>query len=627
MQHWTCNHGTHHIEDNHPLRALGKPFALEITLDRACVRQGTEASLLSVTSQEGDVLLGASLTQGALKVFWITDANPCCLELACPQIASAGGPDVHLLLEYLGYRAALYVDGTLVDEEWPMGDISWAAAESVTVGDAGMAVLCATFCSGADALGLAPTDGQSTGAADLAHVQYWKPEGHNTGVGDCMPFYHAGRFHLFYLFDRRGHASKWGKGAHQWAHISSTDLMHWESHPLAIPITEEWEGSICTGSVIHHGDGYHAFYAVRAMDGSPAKLTEAISQDGVHFTKTQAYWTLTEPYHTESARDPVVLQDDDGFFHMLVTTSDMRLPTRQNGCLAHLISNDLATWKQQEPFLTPGYSAQPECADWFAWNGWHYLVFSNSQFGPRYRMARQPGGPWQRPPCDLIDGYAYMVPKSAPFHDGRRIMAGFVRRPGARYAGRLVLRELVQNADGTLGTRFLPEGLPAAEGADAGPMEVLSGRLEATPGGFTLGAAEGLAAARASTPSRDYRLRAKVSVAAGAAGFGLCVNASADMAQGFEVRFCPETGRVLAGTLDKGLNAANHTLFLDQVENLGNQVCIELVVYEDVVDLCVNGNRTLVAPNPETEHAGLFLFAHWGQVAFSEFNIAPLPGA
>jgi hypothetical protein len=29
-------------------------------------------------------------------------------------------------------------------------------------------------------------------------------------AGDCIPFYHDGTFHLFYLFDRRHHGSKWG---------------------------------------------------------------------------------------------------------------------------------------------------------------------------------------------------------------------------------------------------------------------------------------------------------------------------------------------------------------------------------------------------------------------------------
>jgi len=53
--------------------------------------------------------------------------------------------------------------------------------------------------------------------SSVTNIQNWSPEGLNTGVGDVMPFSHDGTFHLFYLFDRRGHESKWGLGAHQWA--------------------------------------------------------------------------------------------------------------------------------------------------------------------------------------------------------------------------------------------------------------------------------------------------------------------------------------------------------------------------------------------------------------------------
>ncbi|MHB0858696.1 MAG: family 43 glycosylhydrolase [Anaerolineae bacterium] len=566
-----------------------------------------------------------------MKLTFVTDARKEGMEVACPHPRQGNTADRTLLVRYLGHRVEFYVDGELVDEEWPMGNIPFGSSSRIIVGDVSAQDVDVTFYRGAGDIDTLPEAVAAQGS--LGHeqamgggleqrtIQYWKPVGHNTGVGDCMPFYHEGRFHLFYLFDRRSHKSKWGKGAHQWAHISTTDLIHWESHPMAIPITEEWEGSICTGSLIHHDGCFHAYYAVRTMDGSPAKLTQAVSRDGIRFDKTQAYWTLTDPYHAESARDPVVLQDADGTFHMLVTTSDMRLPIKQNGCLAHLVSKDLETWEQKEPFLTPGYSAQPECADWFAWNGWCYLIFSNGQFGPRYRMARKPLGPWIRPVCDRIDGYAYMVPKSAAFQDGRRILAGFVKQPGSMYAGRLVLRELVQNADGSLGTRFLPEALPAIEEAAQKPSEALSGHMETQQNAFVLGSAEGLAVARVPTPSRNYRVRVKARAEEGTANFGLCVRASVDLASGFEVRFCPEIKMVLIGSIDKGMNAVVHPTYLEHVEGLDGEVDIQLVVYQDIIDLCINGIRTLVCPISPTAQAEFSVFAHEGQVAFSDMTI------
>jgi hypothetical protein len=87
-------------------------------------------------------------------------------------------------------------------------------------------------------------------------MQYFRPDG-NFFVGDCMPFFHDGTFRLYYLVDEAHHEALGGLGGHQWEQASTEDLVHWKHHPLAIPITEEREGSICTGSVFFHKGTYY----------------------------------------------------------------------------------------------------------------------------------------------------------------------------------------------------------------------------------------------------------------------------------------------------------------------------------------------------------------------------------
>lgn len=166
-----------------------------------------------------------------------------------------------------------------------------------------------------------------------------------------MPFFHEGRFRLYYLFDRHGHGSKWGLGAHQWAHASTRDLVEWTEHPMAIPITQPEEGSICTGSVFFSGGEYHAFYAVRTADGSPARLTSARSRDGIQFEKSDWALELREPYSGPPVRDPVVFRDPaTGLFQMLVTTELLKPAfAGRVGCLATLVSKDLRKWERREP--------------------------------------------------------------------------------------------------------------------------------------------------------------------------------------------------------------------------------------------------------------------------------------
>ena len=102
----------------------------------------------------------------------------------------------------------------------------------------------------------------------------------------------------------------------------------------------------------------------------------------------------------------------------------------------------------------------PECPDYFEWNGWYYLTFLQGGWA-RYRMSREPLGPWTCPAVDTYDGPGVFAMKTAAFGEGRRIGAGFVpwRQEGRddggqQYAGNLVFRELIQHPDGTLGSRF-----------------------------------------------------------------------------------------------------------------------------------------------------------------------------
>src|SRR4051812_17493765 len=111
-------------------------------------------------------------------------------------------------------------------------------------------------------------------------MQYYKPEAPNQWVGDCMPFYHEGVFHFYYLIDVDHHQALGGLGGHQWAHAASTDLVEWTHYPLALAITEAEECSICTGSVFYHDGTFYAFHAVRRPNWTQ-RLGVATSADGI----------------------------------------------------------------------------------------------------------------------------------------------------------------------------------------------------------------------------------------------------------------------------------------------------------------------------------------------------------
>ncbi|MBQ8087540.1 MAG: glycosyl hydrolase [Clostridia bacterium] len=500
-----------------------------------------------------------------------------------------------------GYSFRLYVNGALEDEEWPLGapkDGPWEIFADDGVTDFELSV---------------PSDIAEDAETDFDRpFQNYVHPGHNTAVGDCMPFNRDGRWCLYYLLDRRAHRSKNGLGAHQWAQISSADLKHWVIHPMAVGITEQWEGSICTGSLIQKDGKTWAFYAVRMSDGTPARLTWAVSDDGVHFEKSNRYFALTEPYEPVSARDPMVFLGADGQYHMLVTTSLVE-GGRYGGCLAHLTSADLESWTQHEPFIVPGYSDQPECSDYFEWNGWYYLVFSNFAIA-RYRMSRQPFGPWIRPENDLLDALEIQVPKTAPYGE-RRFSTGFLARRPRSYAGSAVTHELFQRPDGTLGVRPLEEILPAAK------------RTE-TVAPISLADPQGRICAELPPTDGAFRLKAVLEPSGKGALYGINLKLGSESGDGkhsYRIEFDPAAGTVTIARPweDFGRGAGRDLL---KSINLAGAVPIDMTVSGDILDLILGDGRamTMRLDEPVSAQTTVELYAICGALNVKNITLYTL---
>lgn len=472
-------------------------------------------------------------------------------------------------LVWRGCRVELLQNGIVADEEWPIGEC--LKGGRVRLRDGGPL----TFSGFTDA-----PEPKAVSRPLPRGAQYYAPVQGSYNVGDCMPFYHDGVYHAYFLKDRHSHESKWKLGAHQFAHISSKDLIHWEEHPLAVPITHDWEGSICTGSFLFAKGKYYAFYAVRMSDKTSAKLTWATSEDGIRFEKSERYFSLREPYETTSARDPEVFLGEDGRYHMLVTTDlTQGAPAGRAGCLAHLVSGDLEEWEQLEPFYVPCYTDQPECADYFSWNGWYYLIFSN--YGcAKYRYSRSPFGPWEKPGEEVLDGLLYRVPKTAAYRGGRRIACGFLANAadGESYAGNMVFRELIQNPDGTLSTGLVPEMTPPL----AGQREVLElSAPESCPYAVQEWRQEGA----------EVHLRLQACPSRETVTYGLLLEPGEES---FELRVEPFADRIVCAPLNSSPFAEEKKKALHRVRGLEQETQLELIWHHGILDLCVNGNRTLI---------------------------------
>jgi hypothetical protein len=211
-------------------------------------------------------------------------------------------------------------------------------------------------------------------------------------------------------------------------------------------------------------------------------------------------------------------------------------------------------WEQREPFFEPGvgeetdWSEEPECPDYFQWGDWHYLIFSVQGY-TRYRISRNAFGPWIRPKVDAIDGPQLRVMKTAPFTGGRRLAAGFV--PVAGYGGHIVIRELVQHKDGSLGTKFAPELVP--------------------PG--------------------DARIRMKITPRTQLSRYGICLHVSQTPSVAYSITFDPLTESV---TWTLPGDSSVREFSLASVAGLDKPIDLEVILLGELLDISIDQRRTFV---------------------------------
>lgn len=370
----------------------------------------------AVSHKQGRKTLEIQAFDGILTVSVQYDYDRRPLDLSC-EIKE--GDKVEAVL--LDHRIELYVDGKLKDEEWPAGNRLFDSGDGFT---SDIRIQVTPYSK-------EETESPSV-VSTFENAEGWYP-GDGVFVGDCMPYVRDGEYHVLYLKDRHHHRSKWGMGAHQWEHISTKDFQTWSVHPMAVPITDKNEGSICTGSWIRNRGKEYLYYTVRQGRGMPAPICRSISEDGYHFVKDKNFsFTVSDKYHGASARDPKVVLGEDGLFHMFLTTS---LVKENRGCLAHYVSADMEKWiERDEPIYTVPNADQPECPDYFVYKGKYYLIFS-LRGRARYMVSSKPFEDFVMLSDEPIPCAG--VPKCAEWN-GRLLFTGFRVING--YAGSMTFK-------------------------------------------------------------------------------------------------------------------------------------------------------------------------------------------
>jgi hypothetical protein len=450
-------------------------------------------------------------------------------------------------------------------------------------------------------------------------LQYWRPRG-KAYAGDCMVTCNDGVFHLFYLYDRLHHGAKWGLGAHQYGHFSSSDLSHWTHYPLAVPLARQWECAMGTGNVIFnpHDKKWYAFYTdcgsrIQFVDKPQhgAWLFRAVSEDGIHFTKD--FKPVLPGFDSDIFYVP-----ETGKFHLIA-----------EGGRTHFESADLEKWTNVENSEFRKTAERDNlssiCPDTLAWNGWHYFTAGSS----RIYKSRSPLGPWEEIPKNTFDGLFFS--KMHEFKNGRALAAGWVAFPG--WGGNLVVRELLQSPNGDLGMKFVTEMIPACGKPLQLKLAAKKGEIAGDFAALRVRAGQTIAYAAAGDVPHEARIRLTVRPQRGAEVFGVSLCGEGDYEAGSELSFRPAgnhvqfahpqaggpAGKVGVATLMDGDTGA-----MPPMDGLSEPFTLDIIVKERILDVCIGDRRTFIARRSDPGGDRLFFFAKGGEVAFENIEVCPL---
>ena len=369
-----------------------------------------------------------------------------------------------IVLNFSGVRWSMYADGQLLDNDFPFGYPQWGEKNTWKM-NREYVTKAALYLPG-----IKPEKQKIKDSGNLSEVQYWTPPGHNSWVGDVVTIFNKGRYHIFYLYDRRHHQSKFGKGAHYFEHLSTVDFKTWTEHEAATPLDEQWE-CIGTGTPFVFKDKFYLSYGLHTgrvyseeettwpaqwdylkkygftgtfnrltTSGIPAGATYSVSENGISEFKKSGIM-----FHP--CQNPSVYTNPDGKLRMLANA----------GSKGMWESDSVAGgWRCIDPEFPPG----GDCTFFFHWGKYDYIIGGFT-------------GLWSKPANSPNRSYEDVVSKGFDFYDGsnvpaiteiqygRFLMAAWIPIHG--WGGNLVIRELVQFPDGRIGSKWMKEITPQTD--------------------------------------------------------------------------------------------------------------------------------------------------------------------
>ncbi len=293
-------------------------------------------------------------------------------------------------------------------------------------------------------------------------------------------FYHNGRYHLMYLYNRTGSGFAWG-------HVSSKDLLHWRHHPDAIGVGDGDAGCFSGGAFVDN-DGkavlsYWGLWGARgiclAQNTDEQFNTWAKFKNNPVIQSTEWGITVSKDKSGQEiifgSADPSNIWVKDGRYYML--TGNLLVlnkigrkpdaPADQQGDRVYLfVSDDLENWEYLHPFyqwnprwtdrsednMCPSFLPLPSIPDGGPPSGKYLLLFISHNKGCQYYVGRYENDKFHPETHGRMTwrDNTYFAPEALIDGQGRQIMWAWVfdDRPQG-----------IKESSGWTGTYGLPRSL------------------------------------------------------------------------------------------------------------------------------------------------------------------------
>ena len=176
-----------------------------------------------------------------------------------------------------------------------------------------------------------------------------------------------------------------------------------------------------------------------------------------------------------------------------------------------------------------------------------------------------------------------------------------------------MFREVTQEPDGTLDTRFPAEMIPETSAPIKADLEAMSNAVKIDPNSIELGNGSGVASARIKNIPQNVRITMQVEPVGANEELGLMLKSNDDANDGYRLNISANNGTVeLANTMIQAVNGLQKPFTLD------------IVIKDGILDADIDHRRTIVNRTYDLKGDVIWLYAKHGKVKFTNIVISPL---